>query len=171
MVFDPENLGEIQVWGPRSNEPVTAQALDLNYAKGLSLRQHELIRQKAREQGADMEDKLTLQRVRAELSDAVAELMFSRKQKARQRSGAIRGISSTTPQGNTEALLSSRPPDSKALDKAAPAQPALRGHRRPSGSRPSTTNRPEAEALMRDASPLLPAFEMQRVQGDGYGPV
>ena len=171
MVFDPENLGEIQVWGPRSNEPVTAQALDLTYAKGLSLRQHELIRQKAREQGADMEDKSTLQRVRAELAEAVAELMCSRKQKARQRSGAIRGISSTAPQGNTEALLSSRPPDSKASDKAAPAQASVRGHRKTPGSRSSPAKRPVVEALVRETSPLLPAFEMQRVQGDGYGPL
>lgn len=99
VVFDPEDLGEIHVWGPDDSDPIQVQALDLTYARGLTLRQNTLIRQIMREEGANAEDSVALQRARNDISQAIAELMSSRKQKARQRSAAIRGISSTKPQG------------------------------------------------------------------------
>ena len=99
VVFDPEDLGDVHVWGPDDAEPHLVQALDLTYARGMTLRQNALIRQLLREQGANAEDRVALQRARNDIAQAVAELMTSRKQKARQRSAAIRGISSSKPEG------------------------------------------------------------------------
>jgi len=65
----------------------------------MTLRQNALIRQLLREQGANAEDRVALQRARNDIAQAVADLMISRKQKARQRSAAIRGISSSKPEG------------------------------------------------------------------------
>jgi putative transposase len=99
VVFDPEDLGDVHVWGPDDAEPHLVQALDLTYARGMTLRQNTLIRQIMREEGASAEDRGALQRARNDIAQAVSELMTSRKQKARQRSAAIRGISSSKPQG------------------------------------------------------------------------
>lgn len=65
----------------------------------MTLRQNALIRQILREEGANAEDRVALQRARNDIAQSVAELMTSRKQKARQRSAAIRGISSSKPEG------------------------------------------------------------------------
>ena len=99
VVFDPEDLGEVQVWGPDESEPIAVQALNLVYARGLTFKQNTLIRQLMREDGANAEDPVALQRARNDIAQAVAELMTSRKQKARQRSASIRGITSSKPQG------------------------------------------------------------------------
>lgn len=112
VVFDPEDLGDVHVWGPDDTEPHLVQALDLAYARGMTARQNALIRQTLREEGANAEDRVALQRARNDITQAVAELMISRKQKARQRSAAIRGISSSKPEGVPSRSL--QPTDIKA---------------------------------------------------------
>lgn len=97
VLYDPEDLGEIQVWGPDDRDPVSVLALDLDYAKGLSAKQNEMIRSLLREQGAASENKPALQRARNDLIQAVEKLMVSRKQRDRRKSGAIRGMSSNHP--------------------------------------------------------------------------
>ncbi|VVD60791.1 Mu transposase C-terminal domain-containing protein [Pandoraea cepalis] len=95
VLYDPEDLGEIQVWGPDDTEPVAVQALDQSYASGLTVRQNNLIRSLLREQGATKEDRTSLERARHELSRSVGELMSSRKQRDRRRAATILGISSS----------------------------------------------------------------------------
>lgn len=97
VLYDPEDLGEVQVWGPDEAEPVTVLALDQDYAKGLTLRQNELIRGLLRDQGAAIENKSALQRARNDLVQAVEDLMASRKQRHRRRAAAIKGMSSNRP--------------------------------------------------------------------------
>ena len=116
VVFDPDDLGEVQVWGPDDNEPVPVQAVDFAYAKGLSVRQNELIRQTVRERGESAEDKAALQRGRAGIAATVETLMVNRKQKARHRSAAIRGISSSQPEG--------RVPEAATQPAERPKRPA-----------------------------------------------
>lgn len=99
VVFDPEDLGQVHVWGPDESDPLLVQALNLAYARGLTFTQNTLIRQLMREDSANAEDPVALQRARNDIAQAVAELMTSRKQKARQRSASIRGITSSKPQG------------------------------------------------------------------------
>lgn len=100
VLYDPEDLGEIQVWGPDDTDPVGVPALDQQYAKGLTEQQNESIREILREQGAASEDKAAVQRARAELTKAVDELMASRKQRDRRRAAAIRGMSSSNPKSD-----------------------------------------------------------------------
>jgi len=103
VLFDPEDLGTIQVWGPDQEQPTTVMAVDQTYARSLTSRQNELIRQSLREKGTATEDAVALQRAKHELAAAVQELMSSRKQRQRRRSGAIRGISSSKPHGDVVA--------------------------------------------------------------------
>lgn len=99
VVFDPEDLGSVFVWGPDDAEPKAVQALELGYARGMTKQQNGLIRQLLREEGAKVEDRVALQRARNDMTKAVDELMVSRKQKARQRSAHLRGFSSSKPNG------------------------------------------------------------------------
>lgn len=99
VVFDPEDLGCVFVWGLDDADPKAVQALDLSYARGLTQKQNSLIRQIVREDGAKVEDRVSLQRARHDIAKTIEELMVSRKQKDRQRSGHLRGISSSKPQG------------------------------------------------------------------------
>lgn len=101
VVYDPEDLASVQLWGPHDVDPVTIQALDLDYARGLTQRQNKLIRTHMRETGTQA-DHSALQRAREEMTRAVSELMMSRKQKARQRSAAIRSVSSRSPKGSLQ---------------------------------------------------------------------
>lgn len=97
VLYDPEDLGEIQVWGPDDPDPVCVLALDQEYAKGLTEKQNDSIREILREQGAASENKAALQRARAELSQAIDELLASRKQRDRRRAAALKGMSSNDP--------------------------------------------------------------------------
>lgn len=99
VVFDPEDLGSVFVWGPEDSEPKAVQALELGYARGMTKQQNSLIHQLLREEGAKAEDRVALQRARNDMTKAVDELMVSRKQKARQRSAHLRGLSSSKPNG------------------------------------------------------------------------
>ncbi|MGZ0077502.1 Mu transposase C-terminal domain-containing protein [Methylomonas sp. YC3] len=115
LVYDPEDLGEIQVWGPNDVEPVTVKAVDYAFAHGLTEKQNDFIRQYLREQGAEIIDKVALERARYELAQAVETLMTNRKHSARRRSAALRGISSSKPSGSD--LNTDTKPDVKKLSK------------------------------------------------------
>ncbi|MDI1259205.1 Mu transposase C-terminal domain-containing protein, partial [Aquabacterium sp.] len=127
VAFDPEDLGEIQVWGPDDEDPVSVRALKYEFAKGLTARQNALIRELARESSKGICNEAAVQRAREELVEAVEKLANSRAQKARQRSGAIRGVSSTKPDAQLskkdDAKQSRHRPDQKVVDvKVQPPQ-------------------------------------------------
>lgn len=145
VLYDPEDLGEILVWGPGDADPVSVLALDQEYAKDLTSRQNSAIRQILREQGAASEDKAALQRARAKLAQAVDDLMASRKQRDRRRAAAIRGMSSTNPDINLKAAT----PQPKPL--------------RPKKATPSPNDESNDSAR-----PLpLPTFKLKRSGGEG----
>lgn len=120
VAYDAEDLGEVQVWGPNDTDPVAVLALDQTYARGLTLRQNETIRDALREQGAEAEDRVALERARHDLSRSISELMVSRKQTARRRGAALKGFSSNMPGGATPPAV----PQLKLLPVAHPSRPA-----------------------------------------------
>lgn len=156
VVFDSEDLGEVQVWGPDDTDPVSVQALDQGYAKGLTQRQNDLIRQLAREAGASVEDQVALQRAKHDIVQSISELMTSRKQKARQRSGAMRGITSSRPEGATSALVPLTP---------SPRPPT------PNRPKPSALPKPSQLAItdMDELPAILPAFQLPSIKRSGHG--
>ncbi|WP_211473232.1 Mu transposase C-terminal domain-containing protein [Collimonas humicola] len=97
VLFDPEDLGAIQVWGPSDEIPRTVLAIDQTYARGLTARQNEMIRTMMREQGVAAEDRVALQEAKHQLVLAVQALMASRKQRHRRKAAAIVGASSSKP--------------------------------------------------------------------------
>lgn len=132
VVYDPEDLGSVHVWGPDDTEPKAVQALELGYARGMTKQQNGLIRQLLREEGAKVEDRVALQRARNDMAKAVEELMVSRKQKARQRSAHLRGFSSSKPSGSAsqpqrvqDAPVRRPVPSIKPADKAPSVPPDL----------------------------------------------
>lgn len=117
VVFDPEDLGKVFVWGPDDADPHAVQALDPGYASGMTLHQNAMIRKQLREEGKNSEDRVALQRARHNITASIAELMVSRKQKARQRSAAIRGISSSKPHGVEQPLVKTAHTKTAGTDK------------------------------------------------------
>lgn len=94
VLYDAEDLGTIQVWGPDDQEPICVPALDQSYACGLTELQNKMAQVLAREKGASQQDPVALEKAKIELVAVVDELMASRKQRDRRRAGAIRGVSS-----------------------------------------------------------------------------
>lgn len=98
LVYDPEDLGSLQVWAPEQQDPVTVPALNQAYAKGLTLLQHELIQQQVRENGQSAENPDALAKAKYDLAIAVDELLKGRKQRGRRRAANIHGKTSTHPE-------------------------------------------------------------------------
>ncbi len=98
VLYDHEDLGDIQVWGPDDAEPICVPALDQGYARGLTGLQNKMIRDLVREKGNSQQDPVALEQAKRELIAVVDELMVSRKQRDRRRAGAIRGVSSSKPE-------------------------------------------------------------------------
>lgn len=128
VVFDADDLGSIHVWPPEAQEPITVEAIHLNYAKGLSLYQHELIREQVRINGKSSENLEALIEAKHQLAQAVDEMIRSRKQRTRRQAAHIHGMSSRQPEARFEAsapkAASPTPrPTRKATSGSAPALP------------------------------------------------
>ena len=103
VVFDAEDLSDIQVWGPEETDPVTVLALDQSYARGLTLIQHQLIKQQVRAAGQDAEDPQALITAKHQIAIALEEMVLSRKQRTRRKAAKGHGITSSKPQGRLSA--------------------------------------------------------------------
>lgn len=140
VVFDAQNLGTVQVWDPEEEDPVSVKAVDYGYANNLTLRQHRLIEETLRAEGRSKFDAAAANRAKDMISRQVEELMVSRSLKARKRSAAIRGLSSSKPDG------------------AGVFDPAASAAQEPRRRTPKpTTSRPESEDQLPE---ILKAFEM-----------
>ncbi len=137
VLYDPEDLGEIQVWGPDDTEPLVVQALNLDYAQGLTMRQNEMIRAYQREQGAATEDRVSLQKAKHQIAEVVGDLMASRKQRDRRNAAKIRGISTSKPD-----------------------EPQAHSAKPPRAAKPMLSTDKQVEPPV-----LLPAFQLKRGSG------
>jgi putative transposase len=97
VVFDSDDLGEIQIWGPEMQKPVSVPAVNYGYASGLTLLQNQLIQTRAREHARTVVNVEQLQAAKHDIAMAVQGLMVSRKQRNRRTAAAIRGMSSNSP--------------------------------------------------------------------------
>lgn len=97
IVYDPDDLGEIQVWPPEQETPLAIPAVHQEYASGLTLLQHDLLRQELRAMGRNAEDSAALMQAKQQLAQAIETLMSSRKQRSRRKSAQIHGMTSERP--------------------------------------------------------------------------
>lgn len=104
VLYDSEDLGEIQIWGPDQPEPISVKALEYEYAKGLTLKQHECLRKQLLDQGKATFNEEELLQAKYELKQAVSELLASRKLKSRKRGAVLAGITSNKPSGSESML-------------------------------------------------------------------
>lgn len=113
VVFDPDDLGRIHVWAPQAQDPIAVEAIHFDYAKGLSLYQHKLIREAVQAQGEEAENRDALIEAKYQLAQAVDEMIRSRKLRSRRRAAHIHGMSSRQP----EARLIPQTPEPKRKQK------------------------------------------------------
>lgn len=156
LVYNPENLGEIQVWGPEANDPVSVQALDWEYANGLTLGQHECLQKILLEKGKNTEDRKALLEARVELSEGIASLMLSPNQKKRRKSGALRGFTSSQPEGSALAKAIAEKASAKA--KPEPKKAKAKAEAKQKSKLNSSTNTSPSHELGTTSGqqPLLP---------------
>jgi putative transposase len=77
-------------------------AVEPEYANGLTLTQHQLIRQELREAGKNAEDTQALIAAKYQIARSLEQLITSRKQKTRRRAAQVHGITSAKPQARLE---------------------------------------------------------------------
>jgi hypothetical protein len=94
VVYDPEDMGEVLLWGPDDEEPISVLATDLEYAKGLTARQNAWIREQRRQQNKEGLNCVGLQEAKASITSTVEELMVSRSKRERRQSAVLKGGSS-----------------------------------------------------------------------------
>jgi putative transposase len=97
VVFDPQDLGSIQIWPPDVQDPIEVPAVDLGYAGGLTMNQHELIRQRVREKGLSDQDPKALADAKYEIALEADGMLKSRKQRNRRRAAHMHGKTSDRP--------------------------------------------------------------------------
>jgi putative transposase len=150
VVCDPDDVGEIQVWGPQDHEPVSVRAKLYAEYQGVTLAQARFMHEKTKEMGLANHDAAALRQAKAELSESVLQLLGSRKQRDRRRSAALRGLSATRP---TEPVT---PKSATRVTQPPPARPP-----RPS-SQPATPPPVQAAATEISERPsLLPRFTLK----------
>jgi putative transposase len=138
VLYNSEDLGNIYVWGPDQTEPVCVPALDQGYARGLTLRQNDLIQTMLRDKGLSSQNSTALRQARQDIVQAIDALLGSRKQRDRHRAAALLGLSSSKPNGS--------PP--------SPNKGEASSHTEPSKKRPQKLSRLDP-SLDKDDSPKV----------------
>ncbi len=123
VMYDPQDLGEIQVWAPDSEEPITVEALSQAYARGLTEQQNHEIQKYLREQGNSAVNEEQLTQARYDLSKSIENLLTSRHLKNRKKGGRLSGISSTNPKGTLLESRDIKPNNTKQKTKAPRPKP------------------------------------------------
>jgi putative transposase len=95
VLHDPNDLGEVFVWGPDSSDPIVVPALDYAFAKGLTAMQHDLILEVQKQNESDP---VSASQAQAQISEAIEQLIQSKKQSKRRKGAAMRGDDSVRPQ-------------------------------------------------------------------------
>ncbi len=121
--YDPSDLGSIRVFDPDSNEVVhTAYAKNFDYASGLMLEQHRLIRQELVRQGRSAEDPIALAQEQQALREKIAQLAVSKKHSKRRLAARLRGAQkqgeSASPRKNRSAIEKFNPQKSLSFKKS-----------------------------------------------------
>ncbi|QDD62692.1 integrase [Herbaspirillum seropedicae] len=113
VVYDPEDMEAVEVWPPHEQESITVPAVDVEYARGLTLYQHQCLAEILRERGQSAENPLALMNARIELAESIEDLMKSRKQRNRKLAARLNGKTSSHPdrEFNSEKTSTKRHPE------------------------------------------------------------
>lgn len=90
-VYDPHDLGQIRVFEPNSNERyVRVNAVNFEYANGLTVNQNEIIQKKLRDDGKDSSDSYAIMEERIALQEFIEGCMQNRKHSVRRKAARIK---------------------------------------------------------------------------------
>uniref|UniRef100_E1T3X8 Integrase catalytic region n=1 Tax=Burkholderia sp. (strain CCGE1003) TaxID=640512 RepID=E1T3X8_BURSG len=110
VLYDPDDLAAILVRDPDAAEYIKVPAIHPDYAKGLRLASHKLVRRRARSIRAHVGDQDALLVARQEINEAVSALARSRKLRRRRQAAKIAGVSNERPTGIRPPRVSDRQP-------------------------------------------------------------
>lgn len=89
MKYDPNDLGKVSIQNPRDCSWITAEARDQEYAAGLSMTQHKLIRAAAEQKLTAANAEQVLRKARLKLQDQWAQAVASGKRVKREHTKFI----------------------------------------------------------------------------------
>ncbi|MGX9937778.1 Mu transposase C-terminal domain-containing protein [Advenella kashmirensis] len=90
-VYDPHDLGHIRVFEPNNNERyVRVNAVNFEYANGLTSNQNEVIQKKLRDDGKDSSDSDAIMEERIALQEFIEGCMQNRKHSVRRKAARIK---------------------------------------------------------------------------------
>jgi putative transposase len=98
--YDPDDIGNIWIWAPDSQNRIEVPALHAEYADGLRLAQHELIQRYLREQERSDESPDELLKARLEIANAMKSEAFDQRLRVRRRAMKKAGVSNEMPTGS-----------------------------------------------------------------------
>lgn len=112
VIVDPSDLGSVDVADPDCNETThSVKSVNYEYANGLSLEQHNMIKAEVREHGRTVSDIHALYQAKHEVYEKVNELINSRKHSRRRRGARLAGIKPSSfvdkKDASTESLVKS----------------------------------------------------------------
>lgn len=103
VIVDHADLGKIRICEPESNEAVhVAYANNFEYADGLTLEQHQLIRTEIRARGQAATDNEALYEAKRAIQIYISELIFSKKHSKRRRGARFASKSEISIAENSE---------------------------------------------------------------------
>ncbi|WP_181035350.1 Mu transposase C-terminal domain-containing protein [Burkholderia anthinoferrum] len=117
VAYDPEDLGSIWLWAPDGQEKIRVPAVQADYANGLRLAQHRLIRKYCRDSEESGEHATSLMEARIEIAEALSGLANSKHLRQRRKAAKALGVSNENPSGNA---TPSPPPPQKSLVMTSP---------------------------------------------------
>lgn len=101
-VYDPYDLGQIRVFEPNNNERyVRVNAVNFEYANGLTSNQNEVIQKKLRDDGKDSSDSNAIMKERIALQEFIEGCMQNRKHSVRRKAARIKSPVIVGQHGNT----------------------------------------------------------------------
>lgn len=116
LKYHEDDISFVHVFDPDEKVYLKVPAIDQEYAAGLTLDQHDLIRQALRNEARDYMDRTLLLEKKRQLQTMIDAAVAHKKMGVRKKAAKLRKIDSVTPDGMT--------PKSTALPKPAP-QPVL----------------------------------------------
>ncbi|WP_322063930.1 Mu transposase C-terminal domain-containing protein [Burkholderia cenocepacia] len=109
VTYDPDDIGAIWVWAPDSADRILVRANLYEYANGLRLSQHKLIRGALLEQQKNDRVLENLMQARIELMESIDKLLSSRSVRTRRKAAKALGVNGVRPTGNLHQLVSVQP--------------------------------------------------------------
>lgn len=133
LKFHEDELGYVHIFDPDRKAYFSVNAIDQDYAPGMTLHMHEIIREKGRQNSKDSQRRFDLLQKKEELQQLVAKAIKDKKMARRKRAAVLKGVdtSESTLRVHSQPQVEIVAHDENKDDKASLAKLVIRKRRLP----------------------------------------